>query len=97
MGLTAFVVFVVPWVMLAVFLTRAPSVLRLGAVSAPWRYIPTRKEWAQDDRRATHPHDTRTSDTGGISNQDRHGPADPPQAGALGTGMEPTEPDDKVS
>ena len=30
MGLTAFAVFVIPWVLLAVFLTRSPSTLRLG-------------------------------------------------------------------
>ncbi len=97
MGLTAFVVFVVPWVVLALFLTRIPTALRLGAAPAPWRYIPTRKEWAQAGRRETHPHDARTSDSGGISNQDRHGLADPPQGGALGNSVEPTEPDDKVS
>jgi hypothetical protein len=97
MGLTAFVVFVVPWVVLAVFLTRAPTVLRLGAAPAPWRPIPTRKELSGADRRATHPHETRTAGSGGLFNRDRHNPADAPRGGALGTSVEPTEPDDKVS
>ena len=96
MGLTAFVVSVVPWVVLAVFLTRAPSVLRLGTAPAPWRYIPTHKELSGADRRATHPHATRTAD-GGLSRRDRHDPAEAPRGGALGTSVEPTEPDDKVS
>ncbi len=65
MGLTAFVVFVVPWVLLAVFLTRAPTVLRLGAAPAPWRALPTHRELARAHRRETHPHDTRTSDSSG--------------------------------
>jgi hypothetical protein len=97
MGLTAFVVFVVPWVVLAVFLTRSPTILRLGAAPAPWRPLPTRKELSGAERRATHPHDTRTAASGGLSNRDRHDPADAPRGGALGTSVEPTEPDDKVS
>ena len=95
MGLTAFAVFVLPWALLAVFLTRAPSALRLGTEPAPWRALPTKRELAQAHRRETHPHDARTSD-GASSSRDQRGPADPPQGGALGTSVEPTEPDDKV-
>ncbi|MGU3466402.1 hypothetical protein ACLBXO_16270 [Methylobacterium sp. C33D] len=95
MGLAAFAVFVIPWVLLAVFLTRSPSVLRLGAAPAPWRYIPTHKEMARADRRAMHPHDRQGA--GGVSNRDRPGRNDPPAGGALGTSAEPTEPDDKLS
>ncbi|WCS27868.1 hypothetical protein LOK46_13905 [Methylobacterium sp. NMS14P] len=97
MGLTAFAVFVIPWVLLAVFLTRSPSVLRLGAAPAPWRYIPTHKEMARADRRAMHPHDRRAAEAGGASSRDQHGRSEAPAGGALGTSVEPTEPDDKLS
>ena len=97
MGLAAFVVFVVPWVVLAVYFTRAPTVLRLGAAPAPWRALPTHRELAQAHRQATHPNHGRNPDHGAISNRDGHGPTDPPHGGALGTSVEPTEPDDKLS
>lgn len=94
MGLTAFVVFVVPWVLLAVFLTRTPTALRLGTAPAPWRALPTHRELAQAHRRETHPHASRSPE--GSAGRAGHGPADPPQGGALNTSVEPTEPDDKV-
>ncbi|MBA9063361.1 hypothetical protein GGQ91_002756 [Methylobacterium fujisawaense] len=97
MGLTAFVVFVVPWVVLAVYFTRTPTALRLGAAPAPWRPLPTHRELAQAQRQATHPNHGRNPDHGGILNRDGHGPVDLPRGGALGTSVEPTEPDDKVS
>ncbi|MCJ2067583.1 hypothetical protein MKK75_01990 [Methylobacterium sp. J-030] len=59
MGLTAFIIFVVPWVLLVTFLTRAPTVLRLGAAVAPWRAIPTRREEAREQR---HQSDVRTAE-----------------------------------
>ena len=96
MGLTAFAVFVIPWVVLAVFLTRSPSVLRLGAAPAPWRYIPTHRELARADRRAMHPHDRRPSEAGLISGRDPHNRTEAPAGGALGTSVEPTERDDKL-
>ncbi|KQS75497.1 MULTISPECIES: hypothetical protein [unclassified Methylobacterium] len=97
MGLTAFAVFVIPWVLLAVFLTRSPSTLRLGTASAPWRSIPTHKEMARADRHALHPHGQRAGETDGVSGRDQRGRTDPPAGGALGTSVEPTEPDDKLS
>ena len=101
MGLAAFVVFVVPWVLLAVFLTRTPTALRLGTAPAPWRSLPTHRELAKAHRRETHPHGARAPESGsakdgGPANRTGHGPADPPQGGALSTSVEPTEPDDKV-
>ena len=96
MGLTAFIVFVLPWVALAVFLTSAPTVLRLGTAPAPWRSIPTPREVAREHRRETHPHNTRMADSRGAAGQNRRG-NDLPQGGALGTSMEPTEPTDKLS
>jgi len=59
MSLAAFVIFVVPWVALAVLFTRAPSVLRLGATPEPWRDLPTHRELARAYRHETQPHDTR--------------------------------------
>lgn len=97
MGLTAFAVFVIPWVLLAVFLTRSPSVLRLGTAPAPWRYIPTHKEMARADRRAMHPHDRRSPQPGGVPSRDQHGRTEAAAGGALSPSVEPTEPDDKLS
>lgn len=97
MGLAAFVVFVLPWALLAVFLTRSPTALRLGTAPAPWRPLPTHRELARAHRRETHPHDTRVARSGGTSSQDRPGPTDAPRNGALGMSVEPTEPDDKIS
>lgn len=100
MGLTAFAVFVLPWALLAVFLTRSPTALRLGTAPAPWRALPTHRELARAHRRETHPHGTRMPDRGGTSTPAstpaRHGRTDAPQGGALGMSVEPTEPDDKV-
>ncbi len=96
MGLTAFAVFVLPWALLAVFLTRSPTALRLGAEPAPWRTLPTHRELARAHRRKTHPHDTRTSEHSGAATRDQDGQNGAPQGGALGMSVEPTEPDDKI-
>jgi hypothetical protein len=92
MGLTAFVVFVVPWVVLAVFLTRTPTVLRLGAAPAPWRPLPTHRDRARDERRE--PNLARAERTGGagFASGDKHEPLGMTQGGALGPSVEPTEP-----
>jgi hypothetical protein len=97
MGLAAFAVFVLPWALLAVFLTRSPTALRLGTAPAPWRALPTHRDLARADRRETHPHDTRAPRNGSATAQGRQRPTDAsPQSGALGQSVEPTEPDDKV-
>ncbi|MBE7199174.1 MAG: hypothetical protein INR70_15435 [Parafilimonas terrae] len=92
MGLTAFFVFVVPWALAALLLTRAPTALRLGAPAAPWRPLPSRRDAAREERERTHPHDTRTVDNPGAAARDARGGGDKPHGGALGTSMEPTEP-----
>lgn len=83
MGLTAFCVFVLPWALAALLLTRAPAALRLGAPAAPWRPLPTRREAAREERRQTHPARS------GLGTQAQ---GQKPHGGALGPSMEPTEP-----
>lgn len=92
MGLTAFIVFVVPWVVMAVFLTRAPTVLRLGAAPAPWRPLPTRRDLSRDQRRGVSQRDARTAGGSDATGRDRHEPLAMPEGGALGPSVEPTEP-----
>jgi hypothetical protein len=88
MGLAAFVVFVVPWVLLAVFLTRSPRALRLGAPAAPWRPIPTRRDLAREANARS----ARTSGSSGSAARGQHPAMDPSRGGALGPSSEPTEP-----
>ena len=51
MGLTAFALFVVPWMLLAVWLFSLPSAIRLGAPSAPWRPLAPGREWLHEQQR----------------------------------------------
>ena len=88
MGLAAFIAFVVPWVLLATFFNRAPTALRLGAASAPWRYLPTRRENAHEQR---HQSDIHTAERVG-SASDGKPTATMAGGGSLGTSVEPTEP-----
>ena len=88
MGLTAFIVFVVPWVLFATFFNRVPNVLRLGAATAPWRYIPTRREKAREARRQS---DARTAERVGSASGGKP-TATMANGGSLGTSVEPTEP-----
>ena len=92
MGLAAFITFVVPWVVLAAFFNRAPTALRLGEATAPWRYIPTRREKAREQR---HQSDMRTAERVGSASGGKPA-ATMVNGGALGTSVEPTEPDDKL-
>ena len=93
MGLTAFVVFVVPWALLAFWLTRSPTALRLGTPAAAWRPIPTRRDLAAAQRRATNPHLSRSRAEAASPGGSRHGATDLPAGGALQSSVEPTEPD----
>lgn len=97
MGLTAFIVFVVPWMAAAVLLTRAPTALRLGAPAAPWRPLPEPWDVARQQHRDTHPHTPRSASSAGSAPQDIGGKGERPHGGALGPSMEPTEPTDKLS
>jgi hypothetical protein len=96
MGLAAFIVFVIPWAVAAVFLTRAPTVLRLGAAPAPWRPIPTHRDLAREQRRQTNPRNAQTANGSGSTGGNKHEPLAMRDGAALGPSVEPTEPDDKV-
>lgn len=100
MGLTAFAVFVVPWMLLAAWLFTLPSAIRLGAPSTPWRPLyrfpdtsrdqhPSRQQEFNSYKRGAQ---SGSGPTGG----DKHEPISKPGSGALGTSVEATEPDDKV-
>ena len=82
MGLTAFVVFVVPWMLLAVWLFRLPSAIRLGAPSAPWRQLTPGRTWLQEQERRENIRRNLAS----------YKPNEMPDGGALGSGSEDTEP-----
>ena len=83
MGLTAFALFVVPWMLLAVWLFTLPSAIRLGAPSAPWRPLAVGREQLEDQQRrdAIRQRQLRESAS-----------RDMPNGGALGSGSEETEP-----
>lgn len=82
MGLTAFVVFVVPWMLLAIWLFSLPSAIRLGAPSAPWRQLTPGRNWLREQERREN---IRRS-------MDNYKPNSMPHGGALGTSVEGTEP-----
>lgn len=92
MGLTAFLVFIVPWALLALWLTRTPTALRLGAPAAPWRVIPTHRDLARAQRSETNPHGKRAADSSGSTNGGRLDRTEMSDGGALHTSVEPTEP-----
>jgi hypothetical protein len=83
MGLTAFALFVVPWMLLAVWLFTLPSAIRLGAPSAPWRPLAAGREQLEDQQRreAIRERQLRESDSRNML-----------RGGALGSGTEETEP-----
>lgn len=83
MGLTAFAIFVVPWMLLAVWLFSLPSAIRLGAPSTPWRPLTSGRERFQDQQRRDEIRERqlRESESRGM-----------PNGGALGSGTEETEP-----
>lgn len=100
MGLTAFVVFVVPWMLLAAWLFTLPSAIRLGAPSTPWRPLypfpdrssdqhPNRQQQVNTYKRGAHV-------GSGPNSGAKHEPTSKLGSGALGTSVEATEPDDKV-
>ncbi len=50
MGLAAFAFFIVPYMLLAVWLFRLPSALRLGAPPTPWRPLTQFPDPARDQQ-----------------------------------------------
>jgi hypothetical protein len=92
MGLTAFIVFVVPWVGLAIWLTRSPNLLRLGAPAAPWRPLTKHADPPRNQRRETGRYNSGANDGSGPTGSDKHSPMGTPQGGRLSQSVEPTEP-----
>jgi hypothetical protein len=74
MGLAAFVFFVVPWMVLAVWLFRLPSALRLGAPSTPWRPLTQFPDPPRDQRTETNPANSGAHDGSQATGGDKHEP-----------------------
>ena len=102
MGLTAFALFVVPWMLLAVWLFSLPSAIRLGAPSAPWRPLASGREWFDEQQRReairdqqlhrNNHRDTASAVGSGSVSGIMHEPYVMPDGGALGSLPEHTEP-----
>ena len=94
MGLTAFLVFIVPWALLAMWLYTLPDAIRLGAPSTPWRPLgPGRDQMREQQRRESIRHNAAVP----VGSSSRSGSHNEPSApmrdgGALGSGPEETEP-----
>lgn len=101
MGLTAFVVFVVPWMLLAGWLFRLPSAIRLGAPPASWRPLTPGRDWLLEQQRRQTIREQQLresssrktdSDTGaGSANGNQHDPDVMSNGGALPS-LEDNEP-----
>jgi hypothetical protein len=93
MGLTAFIVFVVPWMLFAAWLFTLPSAIRLGAPSAPWRPLTTGgRDWSHDQQREVARDNRDVRDGSGPAGGAKHEPMAMPEGGALRPSVEPTEP-----
>lgn len=73
MGLTAFVVFVVPWMLVAAWAFRSPDGFRLGLPATPWRPLTDFPPPQRDQRRQV---ETSAVPTGASSEtaDDKHRP-----------------------
>ena len=100
MGLTAFIVFVVPWMLLAAWLFTLPNAIRLGAPATPWRplyrFPNTTPDQHPNRQRQFNSYKRGAFDGTGPTGGSKHEPISEPASGGLGTSVEPTEPDDKV-
>ena len=96
MGLTAFIVFMVPWMLLAAWLFTLPSAIRLGAPSTPWRPLYNLAGPARDHGREANNNNRGTRDGSVSMGGNKHEPMSKPGSGGLGTSVEQTEPDDKI-
>ena len=74
MGLAAFVFFVVPWMLVAIWLFRLPSALRLGVAPTPWRPLTRFPDPPRDQRREINPANSGTHDGSGDTGGDKHTP-----------------------
>lgn len=92
MGLAAFIVFVVPWMLFAAWMFRLPSAIRLGAPSAPWRPLTSFPDTSRNQQRQTNPYNTGADDGSELTGGDKHRPMDFSDRSTLGSSVEPTEP-----
>ena len=93
MDLTMFLVFVSPWMLFALWLTRSPSAIRLGAPSAPWRQLPRSRDWLQEqERREAIRQKALAYVRPGSAGETKHELQASSSGGALGTSVEDTEP-----
>ncbi len=74
MGLAAFVFFVVPWMVVAVWLFRLPSALRMGAPSTPWRPLTQFPDPPRDQRSEINPANSGHNDGTHLTGGDKHTP-----------------------
>ena len=74
MGLVAFTFFVVPWMVLAAWLSRHPNAIRLGLAPTPWRPLTDNADPERDQRQAIGPHNTGSDDGSGVTGGDKHSP-----------------------
>ena len=75
MGLAAFVFFVVPWMLLAAWLFRLPSALRMGVPPTPWRPLTQFPEPPHDQRGETNPFNSGENDGSNAHGGDKHPPS----------------------
>ncbi|MCJ2019489.1 hypothetical protein MKK84_18960 [Methylobacterium sp. E-065] len=74
MGLAAFVFFVVPWMVLAFWLFRLPSAVRLGTSATPWRALTDYPDPPRDQRHEVNSYNSGVNDGAGKTGGDKHGP-----------------------
>ena len=72
MGLAAFAFFIVPYMLLAIWLFRLPSALRLGVPPTPWRPLTQYPEPPHDQRTQTNPYNSGDHDGSGATGGDKH-------------------------
>lgn len=74
MGLAAFVFFIVPYMLLAAWLFRLPSALRLGVPPTPWRPLTDYPDPPRDQRTETNTANSGAHDGSNATGGDKHEP-----------------------
>lgn len=74
MGLAAFAFFIVPYMLLAVWLFRLPSALRLGVPPTPWRPLTQFPEPPHDQRTEINTANSEGHDGSQATGGDKHEP-----------------------
>lgn len=74
MGLAAFVFFIVPYMLLAAWLFRLPSALRLGVPPTPWRPLTQFPDPVRNQQTEINPHNSGANDGAHLTGGDKHEP-----------------------